>query len=65
MSNLNDLRKSAKDMSDEQLRNEILQIRANRRNFNRGTKKKVQQAKKEDNWDLTEIEGLLADLEEE
>lgn len=56
---LDDLQKSAKDMTDDELRDKILKIRSDRRNFSRAEKKKVVKAKKEDNIDDGELQRLI------
>jgi len=61
---LDDLQKSAKALTDEELRDKILQIRADRRNYSRLEKKKAVTAKKADNIDDDEIRKLLAELGE-
>lgn len=61
MTDLSNINQSPEEMTDEQLRDNILKIRADRRSYNRGTLKKARVAEKENNTDWDEIKSLLKD----
>lgn len=60
---LDDLKKSAKEMTDEEILDNILKVRAARRNYSRVDKKRSVTKKKEENVDWDEISAMLDGIE--
>ncbi len=56
---IEDLSEDVTKMTEEEIRDKILETRASRRNYNRGHKKATVKAEKEDNVDFDDLQVLL------
>jgi len=61
---LDDIKKSPLEMTEEELLEQILGVRKARRNYSRDTKKAAVKKSKEDNVNWDEVQQLLDGLED-